>query len=337
MDQTGIGVIGVGLMGAMFARVVTELPQARLVGVSDLDTSRAQAVAGPLGATVYADSDELLDQPGLDAVIIATSEDQHLAPAQAAARRRKHILIEKPLAGTLEESREIVRLAREAGVHLMVGHTLRFDPVFILARDAVARGDIGELVHAYTRRETSVIHGRKYGPRTTVGYFLGVHDLDALRFVTGREITSVFARGARIVLTDLDVDDVVMASLRFDNGAIGTTQVSWYLPACGDRSRSCLFDLFGTGGRIHLEPYSSGMTIYSEAGAWARPTPGYAYEPVAPGIFPSTYRSEVEHFLRCITQGETPIITAEDALIAVALVEAVERSLREGREVPVHP
>lgn len=335
MKPTGIGVIGVGQMGSMFARVVTELPQAQLVGVADVDRARAESVAEASGSTAYEDYEKLLAQPALEAVIIATPDDQHLAPVEAATRWGKHILVEKPLAGNVEDGRKIVQLVRDSGVKLLIGHTLRYDPLFIMARDTVARGDIGDVVHVYTRRDGSIVEGRKYGPHSTVPYFLGVHDLDALRFVTGREITSVFARSACKVLTDLNVDDVVVASLRFDNGAVGTTEVSWYLPFGNDFSRNCLFDIFGTKGRIHLQPYDCGMTVYTEGKPWSRPIPGYGYEPFVPGIFPSAYRSEVEHFLRCLTHADTPIITAEDGLKAIMIVEAVEQSLREGKEVQV--
>ena len=335
MGRIGIGVIGVGKMGTMFTRVVTELPEALLLGVADANLARAQLVAEQFNTTAFADYEELIAQPELTAVIIATNDDQHLTPVQAATRRGKHVLIEKPLAGKIEDGRTIVQLVKESGVKLLIGHTLRYDPLFIMARDTIARGDIGEVEHVYTRRDGSIVEGRKYGSRVTVSYFLGIHDLDALRFVTGREITSVFARSARKMLTDLNVDDVVIASLRFDNGAIGTTEVSWYLPFGKDFSRNCLFDIFGTNGRIHLEPYNAGMTVYREDGPWSRPVAGYGHEPLAPGIFPSAYRSEVEHFLRCITGAETPIITPEDGFRAMLVVEAVEQSLREGKEIQV--
>ena len=135
------------------------------------------------------------------------------------------------------------------------------------------------------------------------------------------------------MLKHLQVDDVVVASLRFENGAIGTMEASWYLPLTGDFSRNCLLDVFGTQGRIHLEPYSRGLTVYPGTKPWSRPVADYAYEPVVPGVFPSVYRSEVEHFVRCVNTGDKPIATAEEGLASLAVVDAVERSLKEKREV----
>lgn len=334
MDKRiGIGVIGVGLMGSMFAQMVTQLPQARLVGLHDVDEPRAKKLADSLQTRSYTSYEDLLEQSELDAVIIATPDREHLAPVKAATTRHKHILVEKPLAGSRSEAEQIVNLAKKAGVQLMVGQTLRFDPTFIAARNAVARGDIGELVHVYTRHDGSIWEGKKHGPRTTVTFFLGVHDFDALRFITGHEITKVFARRVRKVLTDLDTDDAVIASLCFDNGVIGTTEVSWYLPERGDYSTSVMVDIFGSHGHIHLEPYNCGMTMISGGKDWSRPVLQYSFEPIMYGKMIGVYQNELEHFVNCVITGQPPAVTGEDGLAAVAVAEAVEYSLREGKEI----
>jgi predicted dehydrogenase len=136
-----VGVVGVGVMGSNHARVVSELPGVKLVGVADPDRKRCDQVARTLGCASFADADALMRQ-GVDAVTIAAPTHLHRDIAIDCAARGIHILVEKPIASTVEESRAVVAAARRAGVTLMVGHVERFNPAVQSIKRAIKDQDI---------------------------------------------------------------------------------------------------------------------------------------------------------------------------------------------------
>jgi predicted dehydrogenase len=313
MDKIRAGVVGVGLMGRLYGRLLKELPQAELTAVYDVDAERAAEVGAELGTKAFASVEALLSQ--VDAVFICSPDRAHLEPVLAAAAAGKHVFVEKPLATSSEEGLQMVEAAEEAGIVFMVGHVLRFDPRYIHARNAVAAGDVGEVIHMFARRNTYIDQGRHYASWTTVPWFLGIHDIDALMWICGSPIISVYARGARKLLAK--ADDSVLAVLTFANGAIAGLEVSFVLPLVQGNRQSPLLEVVGSKGMIHVMPYLRGITIHKPDG------------------LVGVYKDETVHFLRCIQEGITPAVTGRDALLAVTVVEALERSLASGQEEKV--
>ncbi|HXQ84670.1 MAG TPA: Gfo/Idh/MocA family oxidoreductase, partial [Xanthobacteraceae bacterium] len=179
-----IGVIGVGVMGSNHARVLSELPGVKLIGVADPDRKRRDLVARTLGCAAFDDAEALMHH-GVDAVIIAAPTHLHRDIATACAARGIHVLVEKPIASTVEESRAIVAAARRAGVTLMVGHVERFNPAVESIKKAIKDQDI--LSIAITRVGP-------FPPRmSNVGVVidLAVHDIDLIRWFTDSEIVEI--------------------------------------------------------------------------------------------------------------------------------------------------
>jgi UDP-N-acetylglucosamine 3-dehydrogenase len=146
-----------GAMGQVHTRTYRSLPAARLLGVCDVDAATLAAAAGdaPVGRR-YQDYEALLADPEVEAVSVCTPDGQHVGPAVAAAQAGKHVLLEKPIATTLEDARTIVRACSAAGVVLLVGHVLRFDPRFVAAREALSAGELGDLLTVFARRANGV-------------------------------------------------------------------------------------------------------------------------------------------------------------------------------------
>ncbi len=330
MDKIRAGVVGVGLMGRLYGRLLKELPQAELTAVYDVDAERAAEVGAELGTKAFASVEALLSQ--VDAVFICSPDRAHLEPVLAAAAAGKHVFVEKPLATSSEEGLQMVEAAEEAGIVFMVGHVLRFDPRYIHARNAVAAGDVGEVIHMFARRNTYIDQGRHYASWTTVPWFLGIHDIDALMWICGSPIISVYARGARKLLAK--ADDSVLAVLTFANGAIAGLEVSFVLPLVQGNRQSPLLEVVGSKGMIHVMPYLRGITIH-KPDSLVEPDPLYNMGPVMHGQIAGVYKEETVHFLRCIQEGITPAVTGRDALLAVTVVEALERSLASGQEEKV--
>src|SRR5580692_7999716 len=183
-DLLRIGVIGVGVMGSNHARVLSELPGVKLVGVVDPDSKQRNRVAHTLGCAAFADLEGLVGQ-GVEAVTIAAPTHLHREIALECARRGIHMLVEKPVAPTIEEGHAIVAAAHRAGVTLMAGHVERFNPAVQSLKRAIKDESI--LSIAITRVGP-------FPPRmSNVGVVidLAVHDIDLIRWFTDSEIVEI--------------------------------------------------------------------------------------------------------------------------------------------------
>jgi predicted dehydrogenase len=332
MDSIGMGVIGVGRMGALFARLLAQLPQAELLGVADVEPERAQALAEAAGTAPFTDYRELLALDGLQAVVIATPDQLHHAPVMAALEMGKPVLVEKPLTMDVMEGEELVATAEEAGLCLMVAHCLRFDPSYIQARNAVREGAIGEIVNCYARRNIYFDEGRRIAQRTSLPFYLGVHDIDILQWITGNRVVRLRAYGSRRLMEDLGMDDAVQSLLEFDDGSIGCVEQAWVFPRNSGPRRSPAMEIVGTAGFIHVDPYKTGVSIH-QAGEASYPDTAYIFDPIVHGRVVGVYEAETAHFLECVATRQEPIITAREALEAVRVAVAIERSLAEDADI----
>ncbi|MBC7288529.1 MAG: Gfo/Idh/MocA family oxidoreductase, partial [Armatimonadetes bacterium] len=186
--ELGCGVVGVGWMGERHARVWSEIPFTSLRAVYDIDRERAEQVASRYGCDVAESLDDLVGRDDVQIVSICTPDNLHVEPSVAAAKARKHLLIEKPLATTVPDAKAIIDAVRESGVVAMVGHIVRFDARYWMAREQVRAGALGDLIYAYARRYNIIDSAERIAPRSTVSFFLGIHDVDAIRWITGRRI-----------------------------------------------------------------------------------------------------------------------------------------------------
>lgn len=326
-----IGVIGLGVMGSAYVEILSELPQAQLVGVSDVNDERLQATCAKYGTDGYLDFRSLLARDDLAAVAICTPEAFHLEPAELAAARGLDMLIEKPLAQDSVTAEKMIGIAERAGVKLMVGHILRFDPRYALAHEAIQRGDIGDIIHIYTRRSGLVSEGRYFGGRTSLALCFGVHDFDIMRWYTGSEVQRVHAESARKVLTDLNVDDSVMCVLKLANGTVCSCELCWALPdAANPASQDVALELVGTRGVIKIEGQRQGLELDTPHGVLY---PDVLFGPRVSGSSFGALKHELAHFLDCVRNDRQPFPNPREAVSAIRIAEAVDRSLAEARPI----
>ena len=336
MDRVNIGVVGLGQMGQRFSRIIAESPRANLAAMADIDADRVREATGQWGGTGYGDIEAMLNgKANLDALVIATSDNAHVAPAVAGARAGKHLFVEKPLAMTREDSRTIIDAAAQADVTLLVGQTLRFDPRYATARQAIREGRIGELVHTYSRRNNPSTVVQRYGGRVSVAFFLGIHDADFLLWAVDAKVKRVYAAGRRGILTaqGWDMDDTIFSLLTYDSGLVSCLENSWWVPVdAPGRMYTHLFEAEGTSGEIHIVPEETGLTVRGQGFC---DYPNAVYAPEVEGRFGGVYRDEIEHFIDCVTTGCPPLAPGEEAMRAVAVVQAIHRSLETGAPVDV--
>lgn len=232
-----IGVVGCGSMGANHARIASDLPRSTLVGVVDHHPEKSAAVAVATGSAAFATIEELIDA-GIDAAIVATPTSHHHAAATQLLQSGIHVLLEKPIASTVEEARDLAAAADQAGRVLTIGHVERFNPAVMALQKAVAPEEV---------RQIAIVRAGPFPARIgDVGIVLdlGVHDIDLIRWISGSEIET---SGVALSRTLGEHEDAAFLQFRAANGVIASIATNWLTPfrkrllevATKDRFYSC--------------------------------------------------------------------------------------------------
>lgn len=324
-----IGLAGTGRIGALHAATLATLPDAPDVILTDALPGAADSVADQTGATAVANIDELF-ATGLDGFIIATGTDTHAELLRRAMAERVPTFCEKPVARTVEEAVELAGLERESGVPVHVGFQRRFDSGYRRARDAVQSGELGELHQVRCTTHDEHPPTAAY-VATSGGIFrdCSVHDFDALRFVTGREVVEVYATGGskgERFFADADDNATGAAVLTLDDGTLALVSAMRYNAAGHD----VRMELHGTAGALAVG--------FDDSYAFRSAEPG-ATDPAGPthSIFMDRFRlayvAELTAFCQ-VVRGEIPSpCTIADALEALRIADACDLSRRQNRPV----
>src|SRR6201981_2172335 len=289
-----VGVIGVGVMGSNHARVLAELPGVKLVGVADPDRKRCDQVARSLGCASFADADGLVRR-GVDAVTIAAPTHFHRDIAIDCAARAIHVLVEKPIASSVEESRAIVAAARRAGVILMVGHVERFNPAVQSIKRAIKDQDI--LSIAITRVGP-------FPPRmSNVGVVidLAVHDIDLIRWFTESDIVEVQPQLSSAVA---EREDIALLQFRTASGVLAHINTNWLTPF---KARNVTV---ATRGKYVMGDL---LTRQVTECFGFQPDGAYSMRHVSVG-HDEPLRAELIAFGEAVRSGKTPAVTGEEAV-----------------------
>ena len=327
-----IAVIGTGRMGSVHTRNIARLiPEADLVAVCDIRLEIAQAVADELGIQrVVKDYKELLADPEIEAVLIATSTPTHAFIIKDAAEAGKQIFCEKPLAMELSEIDEALETVEKAGVKLQVGFNRRFDKSFQKVKEIVASGEIGHpcILHIISRDPE--VPDLEF-MRVSGGMFLDmtIHDFDMARFQVG-EVDEIYAMGGVLIEPELekfgDIDTNIV-TLKFANGAVGSI----------DNSRQAVYgydqrlEVFCSNGTAMAENDTENTTVKGNSdGFHSSRIPHFFMNRYSP-----CYVEEVRQFLECVREEKPTPINGQDGRAAVVLGYAAGKSLRENRPVKI--
>jgi predicted dehydrogenase len=330
MAPVTTGVIGTGYWGRNYVRNLSTLRESDLRWVCDLDPEalqRARRVAPEVRLTSRLD--EVLADPELQAVVVATNAVHHHGHTLAALRAGKHVLVEKPMATSVEHAAEMVALAEEVGRVLMVGHLMLYHPAVERLREIVDSGELGQVFYMYALR---VNLGRIRSDENALWSF-APHDLSIIRYLLAAEPGSVWARGECYLQPG--VEDVVFLNLQFPDRTMAQVQLSWLDPrkerrltVVGSR-KMVVFD--DTHATEKLRIYDKGFDRppeYDSYGDYLSIRNGDIHIPHIDLAEPLNV--ECRHFLACVAGGATPRTTARDGLEVVRILAAAERSLRDG-------
>jgi UDP-N-acetylglucosamine 3-dehydrogenase len=223
--MTRAAVIGVGAMGRNHARVYQEIPDVELVAVVDSDSTLAQETARLRGGCAYTDYRLMLEEMQPDVVTVAIPTNVHFQVVLDALEADCHVLVEKPIAATLEEGQQMIERAAGLGRILAVGHIERYNPAVIELKRRLDAGELGDIFQ---------VHARRLGPFPARVRDVGVvvdlapHDLDIMRYLTGKEVERLYAETEQEIHTAHE--DLFSGLIRFEDGVLGILNINWLTP-----------------------------------------------------------------------------------------------------------
>ena len=298
-DPLKVGVVGVGVMGSNHARVLADIPGVHLVGIADPDRKQRDVVARTLGCTACSDIDDLL-RAGVDAVTIAAPTHLHHDLALQCISRGIHVMVEKPIAPTVEEGHAIVAAARRAGVTLMVGHVERFNPAVESVKRAIKNQDI--LSIAITRVGP-------FPPRmSNVGVVidLAVHDIDLIRWFTDSEIVEIQPQLSSAVA---EREDIALLQFRTASGVLAHINTNWLTPFKARTIHIATRDKYLIADLLTLQVTECFGFQADGSYSMRHLSVGYA-EPL---------RAELVAFIDAIRHHRTPAVTGEEGVASLEI------------------
>lgn len=311
-----VGVVGVGMMGQHHVRVYSELAKegrVELVGIADINFERAKEIARRFNTTPYPDYKELAKER-LDAVSIVVPTSLHRQVALEFIDRGINVLVEKPIADSIENAEAIIKAAEENDVILMIGHIERFNPAVLKLKELIERGELGKLV---------TISAKRVGPMAArirdVGIIidLGVHDIDVISYLFGEPVRTVYARAGNVV-HPAGVEDHALITLGFEDGS-GIVETNWLTP-----HKTRTLTVVGTGGIAYMDYIEQRLKLFNDE--WVKEAKINKREPL---------RNELEHFIECVEKKKTPLIDGYAGLHALKVGLLAQESARTGKVMEV--
>jgi predicted dehydrogenase len=323
-----LGLAGLGSMGRNHLRVISNHPEATLAAVADPDALALEAAVAGTGAKGYADPLAMIAEADLDGIVVAAPTTAHLALALAAIDRGLNVLVEKPLAATVEDGLTIVTAARKRNVRVQVGHVERYNPA-VLEMGRLLRAGWLSTIYAVTSRRAGPFPARIRDVGVTVD--LGTHDIDMLSWIADERPVRVYAETAQRL--HASHEDLTFGLMHFPSGAIGFLDVDWLTPA---KRRSLV--ALGEEGMFELDYLTQRLTFTRSnvdrpqlIGGYATTFTGDVAEIPVDNIEP--LRAELDEFVRVLRTGERPYVDGEDGLWAVAIAIAFLTAASERRPI----
>ncbi len=331
--------VGAGLFGEMHAKVYSKHPGAELAAVCDLNESRAREVAQQYGAGRFCnDWRDIAADDSIDAVSIATPDFAHTEAAIGLAEAGKHLLVEKPLAMTVEECERIIAATKKKGVKLMVDFHNRWNPPFHAAHSFIQEGRLGQPRYAYLRLSNTMFVPKTmlaWASQSSVLWFLGSHAIDMGCWLIGEWPSRVYSVSRKEVLKGQGVDtpDLFVSMLEFPGGAVATIENVWLLPDSAPHIVDSQCEVVGAKSAIYIDATSNRtLVINDESRVRFVDILG---APVVHGKPLGFAVESIRHFADCVIEDREPLVTGEVGLEVTRICNAIERSAETGETVEV--
>lgn len=328
-----IGIVGCGIRGQLYRQALAGMDGVTVAGMADLSESARKAVAG--GATPVVATHQELFELGLDAAIVATPDFAHREPAVAAAEAGLHLMIEKPLATSVDDAVAIEDAVRAGGVNCLVAFENRWNPPLARMRRLVEAGELGDVVSINaTLSDTYEVPMRmlSWAAQSSPGWFLMPHTVDLALWLMGKDPVSVTAAGHRGVLAERGRDtwDLLHALICFADGSVVNVHSSWILPESSPSIVDFRLDVLGSKGSASFDRNAQGFRSA---------TASYAFEPGLPIALDGQEHGMaawmVQSFARGLLAGKPVSPSVEHGVLVTRVIAAVHQSAGEGRPVPL--
>lgn len=333
--MTRVAVIGVGAMGKNHVRVYQEMPDADLVAIVDQDHAAAERLGRVYHVPVYADINEMIARERPEAVSVAVPTQSHFAVANTLLEAGCHVLVEKPIAESLEEAYSLINTAERVGRVLAVGHIERFNPAITELKRRLDAGELGRIFQIYARRLGPFpVRIRDVG----VLMDLATHDLDIMQYLVGRSVARVFAETKREL--HAHCEDMMVGILRFEDATLGLLEINWLTP-------TKIRKLYVTGerGMFRVNYLTQELCYFKNAeakdGDWSTLDilQGVSQGPMV--RFPlnkkEPLRAELDAFIARVQGQDARIVDGHQAVATLALAkELAESAWDGGARVVIH-
>lgn len=337
--QRSIGIVGLGYWGPNLLRNFSAVAGWKVAYGCDLNEKNIEKMKAMYPAVTYtSDVNVLLNDASLNAVAIATPVSTHFALAKAALEAGKHILVEKPFTQTVAEADELIALAKQKKLHILVDHTFVYTGAVRAIKELVDKKELGEL---YSFDSTRINLGL-IQPDTNVLWDLAIHDLSILGQMTDLgSLTSLYARGSKHYGAQEEIGHLHMT---FNNGLEAHIHVSWLSPVklrqtiISGKKKMVLFDDLHPSEKIRV--YDAGVDRHSLGGG-GRSDPFFPVYRTGNIVIPKidtteALRTEAEHFLAVVSGKEKPHSSAEESRHIVQILTYANESLRSGTPITPH-
>ena len=339
MEKIRFGVIGAGLWGRAHAEVYSTHHASALAAVCDIDEAKAKSLASAHGAArVYTDYEQMVRDPNVDAVAVATPDFAHCGPVVAAALAGKHVIVEKPLATTARDLEQIAEEVTKAGVTLMVDFHSRWSPPVVIARNNIENRNLGQLISAYVRLNDTIHVPTKmlsWAGQSSILWFLGSHTVDTLRFLSGDEVERVYSVSRSEVLRGMgiDVPDIYQSVLEFRSGMIATTENNWIVPNSNPSVNDFKVNILGSKGMISMDLMHNNLIERYLEGSADRPD--ILVGPLIHGRHAGFAYESIRSFVDCLMTGKPVLSSLEDGMRVSKVILAMMQSAEKREPVKV--
>lgn len=325
-----VAVVGCGFMGRNHAQAVSDHPNLRLASVVDLDETAVTAVAEQHDTTAETDFEQSVADA--EAVVVATPEPVHAQQARIVLDHDRHLLLEKPVTVDIDEAWALADRAEDTDTVTGVSFVLRYDPGYAGVREAVREDAVGRPVSVRAKRGITRNESKRIGDRGHPLYYMNVHDIDAMRWTVGSEVREVTGVERRGELDDIDVPDVMHATLQFQNDTVGTLTGVGILPEDTPGGISASFELVGTDGTAAVDTPGTTLTVNGTDGY---DRPDIRHWPVVNDRMDGAVRRQIDFFERAIDGDGDLLASIRDGAHAQAIADAIRTATADAEPISV--
>lgn len=335
-ERISVAVAGLGYWGPNLVRNVASNSKAELMAVCDIDSAALRRVAMKYpSVALYEDFEEMLDESGTDAVLIAVPSELHSQYTLLALESRKHVFVEKPMATSVGQAVKVVKAANATGRVLMVGHVFLYNNLVHEVKRQIESGELGSIHYIYSQR----LNLGRFRHDSDVLWTLAPHDVSILNHWLESRPEWVSAHGCSNVWTKENIADVCFCLLGYPNGRRAHLHLSWLDPqkvrkmvVVGDKKMLIYDDL---DARKHIQIFDKCVGVTNEVHGYAdfraRLRTG---DLVIPNIrLMEPLSAEIDHFLDCIGSGQVPLTDGQHGLEVTCILEALTESMRKGGSI----